>query len=149
MAERLQRSWQGHSKVGDQHKRLAQKMHKRLATKDAQKTSRELISPTGCKVFLEVGILAPTSRRLIAQLSLTDFVDILALKSSATSLHLSCDRLATNGWLVANRLQCQLQHDAILPSWPHFNTMVESMYIMGHRCGKKTAVQNQTVEITT
>ena len=46
-------------------------------------------------------------------------INTLTLKSSATD------------WLVADRLQCHLQHKAILASWHYFITSVQRVHIMG------------------
>ena len=54
-------------------------------------------------------------------------MNTLAMESSATCLRLIADWLVTNRQLVADGLQCQIQHEAILPSWHHFTTSVVMM----------------------
>ena len=49
------------------------------------------------------------------------------MESKATCLRLIADWLVTNRQLAADGLQCQIQHEAILPSWHHFTTSVVMM----------------------
>ena len=125
ITKRMQKSRQGFTKVAT---RSLIKISHSQSLEHAQKTSCDWFqSPTSCKGFLEVTDQSPTSCQ-----SVTNWYPISRQPISSTLWRLIGDQSATDRRLLAHWSPTgwvPTSTKPILPSWHHFTTSVESVYI--------------------